>query len=226
MDEEMQQLQQRQQQPPHQPHQQPQQEEQEMALVASVYPQPHPPLPYDGMLPPDGFARGGREGRGAGATREEGGIENGKEEPKEGVDKTHGLQEVPAPLPPAHMAYMSYPMGFIQPQHIQSPQSPQQQQHQRAYQPAAAAFLPTGEVEEGRDTERGGVACVAHLPSSFPVPTSAFAGHIVQGEREGGRDGHLKDAVERAAEAEGGETFMENDKEVMELFKDGDIESW
>ena len=160
--------------------------------------------------------------------REEGGIENGKEEPKEGVDKTHRLEEVAPPLPPAHMAHMSYPMGFIQPQYIQSPQH----QHQRAYQPpAAAAFLPTGKVEEGRDAERGGVASVARVPPSFPVPPSAFAGHIVQdtfaeGGRERGRDGRLKDAVERGAEAEGGEAFMVNDKEVMDLFKDGDIESW
>ena len=75
------------------------------------------------------------------------------------------------------------------------------------------------------------MACVPRLSSSFPMPTPAFEERIVQdvcaeGGREGKRNKRLKDAVERGAEAEGGEVLLEIDEEVLDLFKDGDIESW
>ena len=163
-----------------------------------------------------------------GWAKEEGGVTNGEGGPKAGFwHMAPRLEEVIPPLAPAYVGHVGYPMSVIQPQYAHSPQ---QQQHQHACQPAAG-FPPTGTVGEGTGAEGGRVAGVPRLSSSFPVPSPALDEGIVQevfaeGGREGGREGRLKDAVERGAEAEAGETFMENDKEVMDLFKDGDIESW
>ena len=82
--------------------------------------------------------------------------------------------------------------------HTHSPQQ-LQQQHQHAHQPAAATLAVTERVEDGREAEGG---------------------------KEGGMQGSLKDAVGGSTEAEGGDPFMAIDKEVIDLFKDGDVDSW
>jgi hypothetical protein len=51
-------------------------------------------------------------------------------------------------------------------------------------------------------------------------------GREAEGGKEGGMQGSLKDAVGGSTEAEGGDPFMAIDKEVIDLFKDGDVDSW
>ncbi|KAM3569953.1 hypothetical protein VYU27_007962 [Nannochloropsis oceanica] len=184
-------------------------------------------LSNDGMLLCDVFAPEGSDGRGVGEREEEGGKENGKEEVKETVMKAYG-QENLAPLPtPGNVAHMNCLMREVPLQHFLWPQSQQLEYHDHACQPTASVFPPRESGDEGRDGEGGCIGYVAHSPSSLPVLSPAFREQIPQellAKGEGGECGD--DAVQRSPGVGGGVSFMENEKEVMYLFKDGDLDSW
>ncbi len=154
--------------------------------------------------------------------REEGLKDMGKEETKESVTKVRGHEKAVPPPPPAYVAHTSYLTREVQPQHTQWPSQPQ---HEHACQSTASP--PRGSGNEERDGEGGGIGLVTWSPSFLPVPTPLFREHFVQTVfAEEGREGRLEDSVESSPEAVGGESFMENDKEVTYLFKDGDLDSW